>query len=394
MRNRISPADTAAGEVLSTPRRFLSQIHWPLLFSTLGLLAYGLIVIYSASLSIPEASFTRQAFGVALGLILATVCWRFDLTKLAGITTVLLVADIALMLLPLVPYLGYHSKGINGWIKIPGVGLTMQPAEFAKLVTIVLMAGLVSQYNGKIDTLKDYIKLCALLSIPFLMILAQPDLGTGLIVLVLGAVMIIVGGAKKKWVLVTIALLVGLVALVLITDPLIDAKFGDSHSLLKDYQMNRLLVFIDPSLDPKNAGYNLQQSKIAVGSGGLLGKGFGHATQATQGFLPEAHTDFVFALLAEEFGFIGALLLLLLYTALIFSALHVAFKCGSLFGSLVVVGVIAMWVFQVLQNIGMCIGIMPITGIPLPFISFGSSSMLAQLMSVGMVASVWAHRQS
>lgn len=392
MSKPFARGETGTSEVLSTPQKFISQIHWPLLFSVLGLLAFGLVVIYSASLSIPDASFKRQVFGVLLGLIAATILWRFDLRKLAGITTTLLIVDIVLMLLPLVPFLGVSAKGISGWIKIPGLGMRFQPAELAKLVTIVLMAALVSQYNGKIDTLKDYVKLCVVLTIPFLMILLQPDLGTGLIVLVLGAVIIIVGGAKRKWVLITIALLVAVVALVLITDPIIDAKFGDEHSLLRDYQMNRLLVFIDPSLDPKNAGYNLQQSKIAVGSGGLFGKGFGQATQAAQGFLPEAHTDFVFALLAEEFGFMGALLLLFLYAVLIFSGLHIAFKCESLFGSLVAVGIVAMWTFQILQNIGMCIGIMPITGIPLPFISFGSSSMLAQLMAVGMMASVWAHR--
>jgi rod shape determining protein RodA len=161
---------------------------------------------------------------------------------------------------------------------------------------------------------------------------------------------------------------------------------------LKQYQLNRLIVFADPSVDPAGDGYNLQQAKIAVGSGGLLGKGIGHATQAGSGFLPEAHTDFVFALLAEEFGFVGSVLLLALFGGLIFSTIILANKIESPFGKLVLVGCATMWSFQLLQNVGMCIGIMPITGIPLPFVSFGSSSMLVQITAVGMVQSVWHHK--
>ena len=162
--------------------------------------------------------------------------------------------------------------------------------------------------------------------------------------------------------------------------------------LLKEYQLNRLIVFVDPSVSPTGDGYNLLQSKIAVGSGGFFGKGIGNATQAGGGFLPEAHTDFVFALLSEEFGFVGAVILLTLFAVLIFSAIRLALKLESPFGKLVLVGIVAMWSFQLLENVGMCIGIMPITGIPLPFISFGSSSMVVQLMSIGIVQSVYLHR--
>ncbi len=369
----------------------LKDLHVPLLISCLALLAYGLLVIYTASLSIPEASLLRQAFGMCLGLIAASCCWAYDLRKLSHLTTVLLIIDVLLILMPLVPGLGYHAKGINGWIQIPFIHLRFQPSELAKLVTILLVASLCAQYNGKIDKPKDYIKVCAILAVPFILILAQPDLGTGLIILVSGALIISLAGAKSRWVLITIALIIALVALVLITDPLIDARWGDKHSLLKDYQMARLTVFLNPDIDPGGVGYNLQQSKIAVGSGGFLGKGIGSTTQSTDGFLPEAHTDFVFALLAETFGFAGALVLLVLFACLIASAVHIALQLPDLFSKLVIIGIVSMWIFQVLQNIGMCIGIMPITGIPLPFISFGSSSMLAQLCSVGIVMSLWRH---
>lgn len=365
-----------------------SKVYLPVLIPAFLLVAYGLVVIWSASLSIEEASFPRQAAGVAVGLICGAFVWHYDYRNLANVTTALLVIDIVLMLLPSVPGLGYSAKGMTGWIKVPLIGMTFQPSELAKLVTIYLMAALTAQYNGKIDDLHEYLKLCGTLCVPFILILTQPDLGTGLIVLVLGAAIIICGGAKRSWVLITLAILVAGIALVVITS----MTDGLPH-ILKEYQMKRLIVFIDPSVDPTGDGYNLQQAEIAVGSGGIFGKGIGNATQAGQGFLPEAHTDFVFALLAEEFGFIGAIVLLGLFGWLMFSTIRLAQKSDSSFAKLVLVGIVAMWMFQLLENVGMCIGMMPITGIPLPFISFGSSSMLAQLIAVGMVQSVWRHRQ-
>ena len=164
------------------------------------------------------------------------------------------------------------------------------------------------------------------------------------------------------------------------------------HFPLKQYQLNRLLVFADSSLESTSAGYNLQQAKIAVGSGGLFGKGIGAATQSAGGFLPENHTDFIFARLSEEFGFVGAVALLALYAWLIYSALALAMRVDAPFAKLVLTGVIAMWSYQLLQNVGMCIGIMPITGIPLPFVSYGSTSMVIQVASVGIVQSVYLHR--
>ena len=199
--------------------------------------------------------------------------------------------------------------------------------------------------------------------------------------------MITVSGAPRSWVLATVALIVAVAALVVGTS-MID---GFPH-ILKQYQLNRLLVFTDPSIDPTNLGYQLQQSMIAVGSGGLLGKGVGNATQALSGFIPEAQTDFVFALYAETFGFLGSLALLGLYLWMIVATLLLAMKTESLFCRLALVGCVAMWTFQILENVGMCIGIMPITGIPLPFVSYGSSSMVVQLGSVGVVQSVWRHR--
>lgn len=366
---------------------FLSKVYLMELVPNLLLVAFGAVVMWSASLTIPEASFVRHMVGIALGLLAAAGMWHYDVNVFVNKSTFLLVLDIVLMLMPSLPGLGYSAMGMTGWVKLPLVGLRFQPSELAKPVTILLMASMTSGYNGKIESLVDYLKLCGLLAVPFLLILTQPDLGTGLIVLVMGAAIIICGGAKARWVLITI----GIVVVGAISVVAMSMTDGLPH-ILKPYQLNRLIVFIDPSVDPSGNGYNLQQAKIAVGSGGLFGKGIGNATQAGSGFLPEAHTDFVFALLSEEFGFVGSMLLLGCFGWMIFATIGLALRVDGPFSKLVCVGVASMWAFQLLQNVGMCIGIMPITGIPLPFVSFGSTSMIAQLLSAGLVQSVWRHR--
>ncbi len=366
----------------------ISQVVFlPQIAPTLLLIVFGTLIIWSASLTIPEASFVRHLVGIFLGLFVAFFVWRYDYRTLANLSTALLVFDAVLMIMPRIPGLGYSAMGMTGWVRIPLIGFRFQPSEPAKLVTILLMASLGAQYNGRIETLRDYFKLCGILTIPFLLILTQPDLGTGLIVLVAGASIIICAGAPRSWVLVTIGIVVLGATLVVVTS----MTPGLPH-VLKQYQLNRLIVFVDPSVDPTGDGYNLTQAKIAVGSGGLLGKGIGNATQSGSGFLPEAHTDFVFALMAEEFGFLGSTVLLGLFGWMLFSTISLAQRVDSPFAKLILVGITTMWSFQLLQNVGMCIGLMPITGIPLPFISFGSSSMVAQLMSVGMVQSIWRHR--
>ena len=377
-------ATTGSGRLGKT----LGGLYLSQLIPALLLVVYGVVVIWSASLTITEANFPRHLVGIAMGLVGAVLVWRYDYRNLQGMTRTLLIIACILMIAPKIPGLSYSAKGITGWVKVPGIGITFQPSELAKLVVIYLMAALGAQYNGKIESLRDYVRLCAILLVPFGLILLQPDLGTGLVLLVFGATIIICSGAKRSWVLVTIALIVVGAAAIIVTSML----DGFPH-ILKTYQLNRLIVFVDPSVDPTNNGYNLQQAKIAVGSGGLLGKGIGGATQAGNGFLPEAQTDFVFALLAEEFGFVGGVVLLGLFAWMILSTILLGMRCESMFGKLVCVGCAAMWTFQVLEEVGMCMGIMPITGIPLPFISYGATSMIAQLMAVGMVQSVWRHRQ-
>ena len=202
------------------------------------------------------------------------------------------------------------------------------------------------------------------------------------------------GGAKARYLLITLAAGILAIAAVFAVDELLKYEKSPGeyeYRLLKNYQRSRLFVFLNPEADLSGDGYNLAQAKIAIGSGGLFGKGLLNATQSTHGFLPEAPTDFVFCVLAEEFGFVGVLALLALYGALIALCLAAARRADNLFGMLIVIGVVGMWLFQILENIGMDCGLMPITGIPLPFVSYGSSFMIVNFVLVGLVGSVWAH---
>lgn len=363
----------------------LSNLYLSQLIPALLLVVIGVITIWSASISIPEANFVSHLAGIAIGLAAAVVVWRYDTRALSSMTTSLFVLACVLMVLPRIPGLGYEVNGMMGWVRLGPV--RFQPSEPSKIVVIFLMASAAAQYNGKIETFRDYARLCGTLLVPLLLIMTL-DLGTGLVIFFIGATIIIVSGAPRTWVLLTIALIVGTAALVVVTS-MID---GLPH-ILKEYQLKRLTVFIDPSVDPTGDGYNLQQAMIAVGSGGFFGKGFGNATQALNGFVPEAQTDFVFSLFAEQFGFVGSLVLLSLFTWMIVSTVLLAMRTDSMYMRLMLVGCVGMWTFQVLENVGMCLGIMPITGIPLPFVSYGSSSMVVQLVSVGIVQSVWRHRQ-
>jgi rod shape determining protein RodA len=317
------------------------ELYLGALIPVLLLVVYGIVVIWSASLTISEASFPRHLAGIAIGLVAAAFVWRHDYRVMQTSNLVLFIAIVVLIFLPSVPGFGYSAKGMTGWVKIPFIGLRFQPSEIVKLLSIFLMSSLGAQYNGKINTLREYLTLCGVLTSIFILMITQ-DLGTSLIIFVVGAAIVICSGAKRSWVLITIGIVV--------------------------------------------AG-------AALGSGGFFGKGIGNATQAGSGFLPEAHTDFVFALLAEEFGFLGAILLLLLFAWAVFATISLAQRLDSPYAKLILAGIATMWTFQLLESVGMCIGIMPITGIPLPFISFGSSSMVVQLTAAGVVQSIWLHRQ-
>ncbi|NCA31820.1 rod shape-determining protein RodA [Adlercreutzia muris] len=371
----------------------IALVNWPFLLVIALVVSYGLLVCWSAVQGDADYSFNRQLAGVGAGLVIMTVLWRFDYRRLANMTTALLVINIVLILLPHVPGLGTTAgMGARSWIKI---GMQVQPGEFAKVTVVLFAASLLARYQGTLDDWREYCKVLGLLLVPFACIMTQPDLGTGLVYMAISAVVLVMGGAKARYLLLTVAAGVAAIAAVFAVDELLKYQLPDGtweYRLLKNYQRRRLLVFLNPEADLSGDGYNLAQAKIAIGSGGLFGKGLLNATQSTHGFLPEAPTDFIFCVLAEELGFVGVVALIALYAALIAICLSIARAADDLFGMLIVMGVVGMWLFQILENIGMDAGLMPITGIPLPFVSYGSSFMVVNFALIGLIGSVWSHR--
>jgi len=371
----------------------IALVNWPFLLVIALVVSYGLLVCWSAVQGDADYSFNRQLAGVGAGLVVMIVLWRFDYRRLANMTTALLIINIVLILLPHVPGLGTTAgMGARSWIKI---GMQVQPGEFAKVTVVLFAASLLARYQGTLDDWREYCKVLGLLLVPFACIMTQPDLGTGLVYMAISAVVLVMGGAKARYLLLTVAAGVAAIAAVFAVDELLKYQLPDGtwgYRLLKNYQRRRLLVFLNPEADLSGDGYNLAQAKIAIGSGGLFGKGLLNATQSTHGFLPEAPTDFIFCVLAEELGFVGVVALIALYAALIAICLSIARAADDLFGMLIVMGVVGMWLFQILENIGMDVGLMPITGIPLPFVSYGSSFMVVNFALIGLIGSVWSHR--
>ena len=374
-------------------RKRLWFVNWPLLGIVAALAIYGSVMVQSATsgMTAGPALYRRHLFGLALGLIPLVVAWVIDYRAYKGWIGPLILLDALLIISPRIPGLGTTAKGATSWLSVGGFRL-FQPSEPAKLLTIIVMAAIIASYKGKIEKPADLARVLGVMAIPFGLIMLQPDLGTGMVFVAIAAGMLLIGGLAPKWFAILGLTAVLLVAGLLSLNTTLDKALG-RDVLIKQYQLDRLLVFVDPTRDPKGAGYNLEQSRIAIGSGELSGKGLRSGTQSNLRFLPEPHTDFIFAVTGEELGFTGAVVLLGLYLALLIVALEIAASSRDLFGSLIVAGIIAMWTFQILENIGMTLGLMPITGIPLPFMSFGSSFMVTNLAAVGMLLSVWTRRQ-
>jgi rod shape determining protein RodA len=403
-------------------RKRLWFINWPLALIVIALLVFGSVMVQSATSVMAGGAglYQRQLFGIVIGALAMLVVWAFDYRQLQGWVGPLLAFDALLIISPRIPGLGATANGATSWLSIAGVRL-FQPSEPAKIVTIIALAAVIASYKGSIGRPRDVFRVLGVLAIPLLLILAQPDLGTGMVFVAIAAGMLLIGGLEAKWFLIlgvsgvlVVTMLFGLneglnramhrgpydptyLAAVKKADGDTSAKavreIDDSSVLIKRYQIDRLMVFMDSNRDSRGAGYNLEQSKIAIGSGQLVGAGLGVGTQSNLRFLPEQHTDFIFAVTGEELGFLGGALLLIFYLAMLATALEISAQSRDLFGSLVVAGIISMWTFQILENMGMTMGVMPITGIPLPFMSFGSSFMVTNLVAVGMILSVWTRRR-
>jgi rod shape determining protein RodA len=281
------------------------------------------------------------------------------------------------LIIVLIPGLGSEINGAKAWISFPG-GFQIQPAELAKIAIIVGISMILAEKRDTDanPTDQDVLKALAIAAIPILLILLQPDLGT--VVIISAAVVAIIGtsGAPSRWVvgLLLLAVVGGFTAV----------KAG----IVDEYQVARLQSFVDPSADPQATGYQLRQSRITIGSGGILGKGLFDGPQTNGRFVPEQQTDFIFTVAGEELGFLGSGFILLLFTIFFMRAFTIAKRTDDLFGRLVCVGVIAWFAFQTFENIGMTMGLVPMTGVPLPFMSYGGSSMFANLIGLGLIQNV------
>jgi rod shape determining protein RodA len=346
---------------------------------------FGLPMIWSSSHSRleqqgidPAFYVKRQAIALALGLVIMVVLMLVDYRVLRE-RPILLYGLVILGLGGVLTPLGSQARGIQAWYAVGSFQL--QPSEFAKLGVVVALAAYCHQHKGELDAwhLGQALVLAA---IPIFMLYLQPDLGTSIVLTVMLLVLLLVAGASPKH-LAVIALL-GLASFVVVV------KSG----MLADYQVDRLTSFLDRSSDAtaSRADFNREQSEIAIGAGGVTGKGWGKGTQTNLSLVPEQHTDFIFTAVGEQFGFRGGALLLGAYALLTWRVWRAARVAADLFGTLICVGVMAMLAFQVFQNVGMTMGIMPITGIPLPWMSYGGSSVLVSFASIGLVANIASRR--
>ncbi len=360
--------------------RILRRIDVPLVAAVLGLAVYGLVMIYSAGQASgevgPNVFFRKQLVFVVVGLLLMLIIAFSDYNWFSHYMPY--IYGLNIFLLVLVDILGTTSQGAQRWI--PLGFFSPQPSEFGKVFVIISLGTFLASRKGVLEDWRDVGLAFAHVGVPIFLVITQPDLGTGLILVVILLGMLLLAGMRLTYfvpILVAGVVLIGLV----LTFP-----------ILHSYQMDRLTVFINPEVDPMGAGYNLNQSKIAVGSGQLTGKGLLSGTQTNLHFLPARHTDFIFSVVGEELGFFGAALLLGLYLVLLTRGLRIATKSRNLFGALMAGGIVIMWTFQIVVNIGMTIGIMPITGIPLPFMSYGGSAIMTNLIGAGLLMSIYSRR--
>ncbi len=376
-------------------KKMIKNVDWLFVGLLLVLLGTSLFVLASASGNLvssnPYYFVQRQAVWMVMGVLVAAAVAWFNYRDMEKWTkpayAVMLLLLVAVLLVP-------PREGVEAARWLYFGSFTFQPSELGKLVVIVSLAAYLARNQHRIKEWRVFWGAMALTFVPMLLILKEPDLGTSLVFGFIMVVMMWLAGIPRKRVLVLLLIVFLLVGVVFVD--LWFATDGFTHLAedlplplpMRTYQLNRLIIFINPEMDPTDAGYQIIQSKVAIGSGGLLGKGYGEGSQVQNNFLPTHHTDFIYAVVGEELGFIGALFVLLLYVGLLLRAVRIALSAGDLFGSLIVSGIVAMLLFQIYTNIGMTIGLMPITGITLPFFSYGGTSLLINMVAVGLILSV------
>ncbi len=370
-----------------------TQTFWgfdPILTVAVGALLFiGTLLVYAATRDWyaangldPQYYLKRHVINIIIGILLAWGTTVIDYRMLRAYTPVVWGLAVIGLTAVLIPGIGNEINGARAWINLPG-GFQIQPAEMAKIAIIVGMSMLLSEYRHENDEPSDRDVIQALLvaAIPVGLILLQPDMGTVFIISIAVVAIIAASGAPSRWV-------VGLILAALL------GGFGATQlGVINDYQVKRLQSFVDPNADSQGAGYQLRQARIAVGSGGLLGTGLFDGPQTNGRFVPEQQTDFIFTVAGEQLGFIGSGFILLLYLTILMRAFSIARRSTDAFGRLVCVGVLSWFAFQTFENIGMTLGLMPMTGVPLPFMSYGGSSMFANLIGFGLLQNVYARQR-
>lgn len=347
--------------------------------AVLLLCVLGTVLVWSAG----GASYAqKQVVNIAIGLVLMLLVMATDHRWVRILAPLVYAASVAGLVLVLT--MGTTVNGSQSWLMLGG--LSIQPSEFAKLAVVIGMALVIAEraegsWRARVGVV-DVLAMLAVAALPAALILMQPDLGTMLVLSATVCGVLAAAGTPRRW--------LGLLALGGVTA----AVAAVSSGWLKDYQLDRFLAFTDPTLDPRGAGYNVEQARIAVGNGGLFGQGLFDGSQTQSGFVPEQHTDFVFTVAGEELGLVGAGLLIALLAVVLWRALRIAARAEDVFGRVAAAG-IACWLgFQAFQNVGMCLGIMPVTGVPLPFVSYGGSSMFAGLLAVGLLQNIHLRARS
>jgi len=362
-------------------RRLIENFDWSIIWAVFGITCIGLLSIYSALYPQIQAHptnnlFIKQLIWLAIGFTVMCCSLFVDYQKLRAMSPWIYGVTVLLLIVVLVA--GKEVNGSKRWLEI--AGFQFQPSEFMKVVIALQLASYFSsQEVSSFPSIKKLILPVAFVLFPVLLVLAEPDLGTAISIMAISTTVIVFVGVRWKY----------LAVMALSVIPLILPVW---EHVLKPYQKRRILILLRPDLDPLGAGYHIRQSKIAIGSGMLWGKGFLKGTQNKLHFLPEKHTDFIFSVWAEEWGFVGCAVLLLLFCLLIFLTLRVARRSKDRYGSLIVVGMSALILWQALINIGMVIGLLPVVGITLPFVSYGGSSLITLCLAIGMIENVSMRR--
>ena len=388
--------DSGRGRTEFRPRLadFRSGIDFVQIGALLFLIGTGLLFIYSTGAQIggnhAASFFFRQLRWIGAGGVLWLFCMLIDYRKIQYRILGVLFYLVTIVLLVLVLFIGVKVYGATRWLSIAPLGLRLQPSEFSKLALVMVLSAMFASPMFKVNRFPCLLLGAATVALPFLLIVREPDLGSSLILLPIFVVILFTAGLKWRYIL-----LAGLTAGILGGAAVLNEAM-QIRPMLKEYQRDRIRVFLNPELDRTDTGYNSYQARLAVGSGGLTGKGIGEGTQNTLGFLPQtvSNNDFIFSVIAEEVGFLGCLLLIAAYLALFYSIIRTAFLTTDPFGRYLAVGIGSIIFSHCFINIGMSIGLAPVTGLSLPFVSYGGSFMLMGLAACGLLQSVYRYRNS